>query len=149
MRTGIILPHQTFTDERGSFTPVAVDYNEEQWDQFNVVTNNNPWVFRGMHYQTDPAQTKCIKVVKGEIIDFFYDLETKQVQQFHLTPDEFLYVPDTQAHGYCTLTPNTVVIYLVKGDYAPHSEHSIPWHTIQEIKDALPTDKIITSPKDS
>ena len=34
MRTGIILPHQTFTDERGSFTPVAVNYNEEQWDQF-------------------------------------------------------------------------------------------------------------------
>ena len=33
-----------------------------------------------------------------------------------------------------TLKSDTVVTYLVKGDYNPDSEHSIVWNTIPEVK---------------
>ena len=150
------IKHKTFIDERGSFTPIASDFFCKEWDQFNVVTNNDPFIFRGMHYQTDPPQTKCIKVIKGEIIDFWYDLKSKKVREFHLTSDDFLMVPNTQAHGYCTLTSNTVVVYLVQGEYSPQSEKSIPWYSIKEIYNGMipyfstpPEENIITSEKDS
>jgi len=141
--------HNTFEDNRGSFTPMTADLDGVKWDQFNVVTNNNAWVFRGMHYQTDPPQTKSIHVIKGEILDFVYDLETKEIQHFHLTPNEYLHVPDCKAHGYCTIVPNTIVAYFVKGAYSPDSEHTIPWHTLPEIKEHLPISRITTSDKDS
>ena len=148
--------HQTFIDERGSFTPISTNFYSKEWNQFNVVTNNDSYIFRGMHYQTNPPQTKCIKVVKGEIIDFWYDLESNKVREFHLTSNDFLIVPNTQAHGYLTLTSDTVVVYMVQGEYSPQSEKSIPWHSIKEIKtsisqyfDSPPEENIITSQKDS
>ena len=48
--------------------------------------------------------------------------------------EEFLYIPSKYAHGYLTLTSNTIVTYLVKGEYNPESEHSIVWDTIPSIK---------------
>ena len=56
----MIIPHPTFKDNRGSFTAVDTKFNDEIWNQVNVVTNQNKYTFRGLHYQTNPPQTKCI-----------------------------------------------------------------------------------------
>ena len=48
-----------------------------------------------------------------------------------------LYIPNTYAHGYLTLEPNTIVAYLVKGKYNPDSEHSIIWKTIPKVKNIV------------
>jgi len=128
------IEHQTFEDNRGSFTAISSKFNDEEWDQFNIGINNNKFTFRGLHYQTDPPQTKCIKVIQGSILDIWYNLETKEVNLFKLDNTEFLYIPDKYAHGYLTLEPNTIVTYLVRGEYNPESEHSIVWNTIPNIK---------------
>ena len=55
-----------------------------KWEQTNISLNTKKYTFRGMHYQTDPPQTKYLKVVQGSIIDILYDLETNEVKSFHL-----------------------------------------------------------------
>ena len=42
-------------------------------------------------------------------------------------------IPDNKAHGFLTLKPNTIVAYLVHGEYNPSSEHSIPWNTVEKV----------------
>ena len=71
--------HPTFKDNRGSFTA----FDCKDWEQTNVSINPSKYTFRGMHYQTNPPQTKYLKVVQGSIIDILYDLETKEVKTFH------------------------------------------------------------------
>jgi dTDP-4-dehydrorhamnose 3,5-epimerase-like enzyme len=41
------------------------------------------------------------------------------------------------AHGFLTLEDDTIVTYMVKGEYNPDSEHSIVWHTIDEVKKVI------------
>ena len=130
----LILKHPTFKDERGSFTAIDSKFLDINWEQINVVTNENKFTFRGLHYQESPAQTKCIKVVQGKILDIIVDLKTHEVKTFELTNDEFLFVPNNYAHGYLTLKHDTIVTYLVKGDYNPESEHSMVWKDIPDIK---------------
>jgi dTDP-4-dehydrorhamnose 3,5-epimerase len=126
--------HPTFEDDRGSFTAIDSKYLGKNWNQFNVGVNKNKFTFRGLHYQTNPPQTKCIKVIKGKIIDMWLDLKTKEVFKFELDNNEILYIPDNYAHGYLTLKPDTVVSYLVEGEYNPNSEHSIVWNEVPEVK---------------
>ena len=65
----IIKNHRTFLDNRGSYTPIDV----KEWDQCSISINTHPFTFRGLHYQTNPPQTKYIKVIQGSIIDFLID----------------------------------------------------------------------------
>jgi len=123
----------TYEDNRGSLTPLDC----EGWEQVNVSYNKKKNTFRGMHYQTDPPQTKMVKVVKGRIVDFLYDLETKEVLQFDLSNQQAVLVPDNYAHGFITLEDDTIVTYLVRGEYNPDSEHSIVWNTIPEIEETI------------
>ena len=46
-----------FTDERGDF----ILFDTNGCDQVNVVTNTDKYTFRGLHYQTNPAQIKTIR----------------------------------------------------------------------------------------
>jgi len=123
----------TFEDHRGSFS--AMDCIK--WEQTNISLNTKKYTFRGMHYQTDPPQTKYLKVVQGSIIDILYNLKTKEVRTFQLNNEQAILVDSNYAHGFLTLEDNTIVNYLVKGKYNPESEHSIVWKDIPEIKDTV------------
>jgi dTDP-4-dehydrorhamnose 3,5-epimerase-like enzyme len=41
------------------------------------------------------------------------------------------------AHGFLTLEDNTIVTYMVKGEYNPESEHSIIWNQVDEVKSII------------
>ena len=129
--------HKTFIDDRGSFTPIDLHCGPESvnnWLQANISVNPEKFTFRGMHYQAfETAQNKYVKVVQGKIIDFLYDLETKEVEWFELNDQEAIFVPKTKAHGFLTLEPNTIVTYLIDNHYAPEHAPSLPWHTIPGI----------------
>jgi dTDP-4-dehydrorhamnose 3,5-epimerase-like enzyme len=80
------------------------------------------------------------------------DLNTKEVEYLVMKDTDAVRIPNNKAHGFLTLEPNTIVVYLVEGDYSPESEHSIPWNTIPEIEKVVLAhsayNKIITSDKD-
>jgi dTDP-4-dehydrorhamnose 3,5-epimerase len=110
------------------------------------------FTFRGLHYQTAPPQTKYVKVVKGLIVDIIVDLVTKEVEYTMVGENEAVFIPNTKAHGFLTLSDDTVVVYLVEGDYNPSSEHSLVWSDNEEVKQIIDSfvgnGKITISEKD-
>ena len=131
------LQHKTFNDSRGSYTPIQTNQLGIEWEQCSISVNDKKGTFRGLHYQTNPPQTKYIKVVRGSIIDFMLNLDTNELIYFTLGSNEAILVPDNMAHGFLTLEDMTIVTYMVKGEYNPQSEHSIVWHTIDELKEVI------------
>jgi len=131
------IEHLTFNDNRGSYTPISTYELGIEWDQCSISTNDKKGTFRGLHYQTNPPQTKYIKVIRGSIIDFMLNLDTKELHYFTLDSNQAILVPDNMAHGFLTLEDDTIVTYMVKGEYNPESEHSIVWHTIDEVKEII------------
>lgn len=131
------IEHKTFNDNRGSYTPISTYQLGQEWEQCSISVNDKKGTFRGLHYQTNPPQTKYIKVVRGSIIDFMFNLDTNELNYFTLDSNQAILVPDNMAHGFLTLEDDTIVTYMVKGEYNPNSEHSIVWHTISDAKDII------------
>jgi dTDP-4-dehydrorhamnose 3,5-epimerase len=91
---------------------------------------------RGLHYQLAPAaQAKLVRVTRGRIFDVAVDIRRSspsfgKFASSELSADEWnqLYVPPGFAHGYCTLTADTEVIYKVSDYYNPAHERAIRWN---------------------
>lgn len=128
------IEHKVFRDERGVFAPIPIMGN---WDQCSIATNDNPFTFRGLHYQTNPPQRKYIKIIQGSIIDFSVDIETLDTEYAFVNDSSAVEIPVGRAHGYLTLEPNTIVAYLVEGEYNPESEHSIVWSNCPKVKEII------------
>ena len=129
-----ILNHKTFKDHRGSYTPISTTVMDKNWVQCSISINEQPFTFRGLHYQNENPQSKYVKVIQGSIIDFMVDLESKRTELVRLNDNEAVFIPNNKAHGFLTLEPNTIVVYMVDDIYNPSSEKSIVWEKIPEVK---------------
>ncbi|MGG2198131.1 MULTISPECIES: dTDP-4-dehydrorhamnose 3,5-epimerase [Paenibacillus] len=92
-------------------------------------------ILRGLHYQLNPkAQTKLVRVTRGAIFDVVVDIR-KNSSSFGqwlgiiLSEDnkKQLLVPKGFAHGFCTIVPNTEVMYKVDEYYSPEHDRGISW----------------------
>lgn len=141
--------NNTFPDHRGSLTCLDIKI----WNQLNISKNIKKFTLRGMHYQDNPRQEKLITVTSGKIVDFIYDLDTKELECFVLNETESVYVHENAAHGFITLEDDTTVVYCVNGEYNPSEEKSIVWDTIPELESYIKTicskEDIIISDKDA
>jgi len=125
--------HNSFDDNRGTLGILEHNILDIKWDRTITSYNKNIHTFRGMHYQEKFPQIKYIKVIKGKIIDFIYNLDTNQVEEYELDSTLGLLVPNNYAHGYFTLEEDTIVSYLICGDYIPSDERIISYKDISEI----------------
>lgn len=168
MEIAQLIHNPVFVDNRGTFAPLPLVFGEgklgilrKQWLQSNLSVNPKKLTLRGLHYQSEPyAQTKLVKVITGNIIDFVVDIrvESKDFGKcfvFEVTPNTELYVPKGFAHGFITTEDNTVVQYLVDEGYSHSNEGSISWESIPLIVETLKTkiegfksDDILISDKD-
>jgi dTDP-4-dehydrorhamnose 3,5-epimerase len=130
-----------FGDSRGIFSEI---YNSERFKsagiadtfvQDNLSVSSQAGTVRGLHYQTPPhAQAKLVRVGHGRILDVAVDLRRSSPTYSKYVAVELsrenwaqLYIPAGFAHGFCTLEPDTEVIYKVSSAYAPESEAGILW----------------------
>ncbi|WP_088548209.1 dTDP-4-dehydrorhamnose 3,5-epimerase [Paenibacillus aquistagni] len=138
----VILEPVVHGDHRGFFME---SYNEQVMEQLgikydfiqdNQSLSTEPGVLRGLHYQLNPkAQTKLIRVLTGAIYDVILDIRKSSPnfgQWIGVILSEYnkrqLLVPKGFAHGFCTLTPNTQVLYKVDEYYSPENDHGIIWN---------------------
>ena len=143
-----------FKDNRGSFIPVKL---EDNWIQSNLSINDNPFTWRGLHFQVGPRrQSKYVSVIKGRIIDVIVCLNGEnlgKVEIYELREGEGLFVPKGYAHGFLTLESGTIVSYFVDEIYSKEHEVSIHWMSVPEVKemveDYLGNNQLVISDKDN
>ena len=137
-----ILTPVRFGDDRGFFSEV---YSKRRFAEVGVteefVQDNHSMsaqrgIVRGLHFQIAPfEQAKLIRVVRGAIFDVAVDLRHGSASfgrwvSCVLSDENWrqFYIPAGFAHGFCTLEPNTQVIYKTSSYFAPDHERGILWN---------------------
>jgi dTDP-4-dehydrorhamnose 3,5-epimerase len=126
-------------DSRGFFMEVWKDsWFRETIENVTFVQDNQSLsrqagTIRGLHYQSSPyGQGKLVRCLKGSIFDTAVDIRSGsetfgQWVGATLTAEkgEQLWVPDGFAHGFCTLEPDTSVLYKVTSPYSQSHDAGI------------------------
>ena len=126
-------------DLRGSFTECfnqkhfqAIYGRQIKFCQDNL-THSKKGVLRGLHFQLPPhTQSKLVSVIQGTVLDVVVDIrkgsptfgqhlkqELSSENQLHL------FIPRGFAHGYITLSEDSIFQYKVDNYYNPKFEGSI------------------------
>lgn len=138
----LVLRPRAFADPRGSFTET---YNRKVFAKLGIPTefvqdnqsySRHPGTIRGLHLQLEPhAQGKLVRVLHGRVLDVAVDLRRssptfKQHVAIELSGQEGtqVWIPSGFAHGFCTLEPDTEVLYKVTDYYEPTADRSIRWN---------------------
>jgi dTDP-4-dehydrorhamnose 3,5-epimerase len=139
----VVIEPRVWADDRGYF---MMTWEEETfrrglpggsaaWVQENEAYNRHRGVIRGLHFQRPPfAQSKLVRVVAGAVLDVFVDLRRGSptygqwdAVELSAHNHRIVYIPRGFAHGYCTLTDESLVLYKVDAPYAPEHDGGIRW----------------------
>ena len=137
----VLFTPKRFHDARGFFSETFNLRNlqtlgiNETWVQDNFSLSLDKGVVRGLHLQRPPmAQAKLIRVNRGAIFDVVVDMRPNSATfgchaWVELSSDAWnqLYIPEGFAHGFCTLTSETEVMYKASRYYSPEHEVGVQW----------------------
>jgi dTDP-4-dehydrorhamnose 3,5-epimerase len=136
-----LLTPRIFRDERGFFSEtwsrsaLTAAGIPAEFVQDNHSLSRQKGVVRGLHFQIDPhPQGKLVRVVRGAVLDVAVDIRRSSPTfgrhvSAVLSAENWsqLWVPVGFAHGFCTLEPDTEVLYKVTGAYAPECDRGIAY----------------------
>jgi dTDP-4-dehydrorhamnose 3,5-epimerase len=153
-----------FADARGFFSEIFVASRIEQalgrslhFVQDNMSHSSVPGTVRGVHFQARPfAQDKLIATLRGAILDVAVDLRVgsptfgKSVaRRLDAENGLQLFIPVGFGHGFCTLEPDTIVLYKVTAPYAASHDFGVRWDDPDlAIKWPVRPSEAVLSPKD-
>jgi dTDP-4-dehydrorhamnose 3,5-epimerase len=126
----LLITPPKFGDSRGFFSET---YNTRT---FEAATGIAGGVVRGLHCQVAPhVQGKLVRCARGAIWDVAVDARVGsptfgQWVSAELSAENWqqLWIPSGFLHAFCTLEPDTEVIYKVTGDYDRASEAGVIWN---------------------
>lgn len=158
----VIEPHM-YPDDRGIYKKY---YEKQIFAQNGIVCNftessdlySKKGALRGLHYQHKESQAKLIHVIKGKLFDVALDLrpESETFGKYHgevvdAEQHKIIYVPEGFAHGFISLTDETIFSYQCSGKYVPEAcggilwndpDLNIPWPLKEyDIKEIIATEK--------
>lgn len=139
----IIVRPRVFGDERGFFM--------ESWNQRACHEAGYDWQFvqdnhsrsgqgtlRGMHFQTQHAQGKLVRVTQGQVYDAVVDLRQSSPSfgqwlgiELSGSNQTCLYVPPGCAHGFYVMSESADFLYKTTDYYHPESEITLAWNDPQ------------------
>jgi dTDP-4-dehydrorhamnose 3,5-epimerase len=113
-------------------------------------------VLRGLHYQKDPcAQGKLVRCVAGSVFDVAVDIRRGSPTYGRWVGAELsaanrlmLWVPPGFAHGFCTTSDVSDVLYKTTTEYSQPHDRAIKWND-PDIGITWPTREPLLSPKDA
>ena len=157
----VIIKNDIFEDMRGSFITCWEEYNSRvSIKNFNPVSSyfsyNKKHVLRGFHQQEKPfEQAKLVQCVHGEIFDVIVDtrIESPSYSKWYgvkLNPKSkhALYIPKGCAHAFLSLKENSIVSYLIDGEFKKNYSSSFFWRDPM-LNINWPIDNPILSEKDA
>ncbi|MEM0517428.1 dTDP-4-dehydrorhamnose 3,5-epimerase [Aequorivita flava] len=163
LKNCFIIKPNVFRDERGLFYET---YNQQAFKkttglQIDFVQDNqsvsSKGVLRGLHFQKgEMAQAKLVRVVKGKVLDIVVDIRKDSEtfgKSFSIVLDDVehlqLFVPRGLAHGFITLSEESIFSYKCDNFYYKSSESGIIYNDATLALDwHLPKEEFIISEKD-
>lgn len=146
-----------FSDKRGSFVKTFAegDFHKiglkfELCEQFFSISNLE--VIRGLHFQHPPYDhAKLVFCLVGSVQDVVVDIRIGsptygQFAEFSLSAENShgVFIPSGFAHGFCSTSPNSLMIYNVSTGYAPQHDDGIRWDSLRipwEVKNPIVSDR--------
>ncbi len=92
-------------------------------------------VVRGLHFQLPPmSQAKLVRATAGSVFDVAVDLRQGSPSYgghvalvLSAADGNQLFVPEGFAHGFCTLEPNSEIVYKVNRYYSAEHDRGLAW----------------------
>jgi len=159
----ILCKPTVFKDDRGYFYEVFKKETFEEFIGYKVdfcqdnEAKSSKGVLRGLHYQLPPfAQSKLVRVLKGKVLDVVVDIRKnsktfgeKVIVELSEENKYQLFIPKGFAHGYVTLSDDTIFCYKVDAYYNQKAERGILFNdTDLAIDWSFPAAELIISEKD-
>ena len=127
--------HRGFLSETYSRQALAAAGIDVAFVQDNHSLSAMAGTVRGLHYQLPPMeQAKLIRVARGAVYDVAVDLRRDSPSFGRhvgavVSAETWnqIFIPPGFAHGFCTLVPDTEVLYRLSNYYAPAHEHGLLW----------------------
>ena len=149
-----IFKKDTFKDSRGFFRELFLNNTLKKKFPFDVMSFSKKNVLRGLHLQFKKPQGKFVTVLRGKIFDVAVDLRKNSKtygKYFSIVLSEkensSLYIPEGFAHGFCSLSDNTIMHYKCTNYRDKNSEVGILWND-KDLNIRWPIKKPILSTKD-
>ena len=149
-----IYKKDTFKDSRGFFRELFLNNTLKKKFPFDVMSFSKKNVLRGLHLQFKRPQGKFVTVLRGKIFDVAVDLRRNSKtygKYFSVVLSEkensSLFIPEGFAHGFCSLSDNTLMHYKCTNYRDKKSEVGILWND-KDLKIKWPIKKPILSTKD-
>jgi dTDP-4-dehydrorhamnose 3,5-epimerase len=141
LKGAFIIDVEPVEDERGLFARTWCQREFEAqrlkvtWVQNNLSFNHKTGTLRGMHYQVAPhEEIKLVRCTAGSIYDVIVDLRPDSPtfrQHVGVTLSagnrRALYIPQSFAHGFQTLSDHTEVFYHMSAFYEPSAARGFRW----------------------
>jgi len=136
----LVLEPKVFGDARGYFFESfnARDFEQATGVQCSFVQDNHSksskGVLRGLHYQSQHAQGKLVRVTQGSVFDVAVDIRQGSLtfgQWFGLELSaenkKQIWVPAGLAHGFLVTSESAEFLYKTTDYYYPEFERSLLW----------------------
>ena len=128
---------------------------DKVWVQENHSRSERKGIIRGLHFQLPPFdETKLVRCINGAILDVFVDLRMDSKSfgrwdaiELSAQNKKMILIPRGFAHGFCTLSGISEVVYKVDNFYSKEYELGLLWND-PDLGINWPVSKPILSDKD-